>query len=275
MQAMKDFAVSVDNLVFSYGEKEALQGVNLQIQQGEYVAIVGRNGSGKSTLARHINALHLPKEGKVYVFSLDTQEEKNVIEIRRRAGMVFQNPDNQIVASIVEEDCAFGPENLGIPPLEIRERVTQALETVGMSGYELRAPHMLSGGQKQRVAIAGVLAMHPDMILFDESTSMLDPQGRQAVIASMQMLHDEGITIVNITHNMDEAALCDRVIVMQEGKVALSGTPQELFLTHADEISALGLELPPLVKIANELKQQGIDAADGMNLEDMVERLCQ
>lgn len=275
MQAMKDFAVSVDNLVFSYGEKEALQGVNLQIQQGEYVAIVGRNGSGKSTLARHINALHLPKEGKVYVFSLDTQEEKNVIEIRRRAGMVFQNPDNQIVASIVEEDCAFGPENLGIPPLEIRERVTQALETVGMSGYELRAPHMLSGGQKQRVAIAGVLAMHPDMILFDESTSMLDPQGRQAVIASMQMLHDEGITIVNITHNMDEAALCDRVIVMQEGKVALSGTPRELFLTHADEISALGLELPPLVKIANELKQQGIDAADGMNLEDMVERLCQ
>ena len=267
--------MSIDHILFSYGDKEALNGVSLQIERGEYVAIVGRNGSGKSTLARHINALHLPKEGKVYVFSMDTQEEKNVIEIRRRAGMVFQNPDNQIVASIVEEDCAFGPENLGVSPLEIRQRVTEALQTVGMSGYELRAPHMLSGGQKQRVAIAGVLAMQPEMIIFDEATSMLDPSGRQAVIESMKMLNEQGITIVNITHNMEEAALCDRVIVMHQGKVALSGTPHELFIAHADEISALGLELPPLVQVANELKKLGIDATDGMNLEDMVERLCQ
>lgn len=267
-------AVTFEGVSYAFGDFKALNELSLDIKEGEYVAIVGKNGSGKSTLARHINALLRPQAGKVITFGLDTGNDDKVIEIRRSAGMVFQNPDNQIVASVIEEDVAFGPENLGIPPAEIRERVDNALKTVDMYENRLRAPHMLSGGQKQRVAIAGVLAMKPNLIVFDEPTSMLDPSGRKAVLKAIEKLHDEGITIIHITHWMEEAAMADRIIVVNSGKVVLDGTPSEVFNKYASALEEYGLELPPLMKIAQELKKLGIDAGDGLDIEDMVDKIC-
>ena len=268
-------AVRCEAVVYAYGAHNALSGLNLSITQGEYVAVAGRNGSGKSTLARHVNALLTPQEGRVFTFGLDTSEEANVLPIRQRAGMVFQNPDNQIVASVVEEDVAFGPENLGVPSEQLRARVDGALRAVGMEAFATRAPHMLSGGQKQRIAIAGVLAMQPQMVLFDESTSMLDPMGREAVLAAMDELHAQGITVVHITHSMDEALRAQRMVVLHGGTVALDGTPQQVFTEHLDELLALGLELPPLMQLAQELRALGIDAGVGLSMEEMVEHLCQ
>lgn len=269
-----DTAVHSQALTHSYDDRMALDSVDIDIQAGTYVALVGRNGSGKSTFARLVNALLEASGGALYTFGMDTADEKLRIEIRRSAGMVFQNPDNQIVASVVEEDIAFGPENLGVQPEGIRARIAQALRTVGLEGFEDRAPHLLSGGQKQRVAVAGVLAMQPRMVLFDESTSMLDPQGKQAVLQVMDDLHASGITVVHITHSMEEAMRAQRIIVLSQGAVALDCDAHTLFSEHAHELRELGLELPPLMELAQELHALDLDAGDGWDLGDMVDRLC-
>lgn len=233
----------------------ALRNVDLHIDKGSFVAVIGHNGSGKSTLAKHINALYIPTEGRVLVLGMDSSDEENTLAIRSHAGMVFQNPDNQMVTSIVEEDIAFGPENLGVPPEEIRIRVDEALEAVNMSKYATFTPHNLSGGQKQRIAIAGVLAMLPDIVVLDESTAMLDPQGRSEILRIVQQLNQEmGMTIILITHMMEEAALADRVVVVSEGGVAMDGKPEEI-LRQADQLYALGLEPPFPVRIAMDLRR--------------------
>ena len=261
--------IEAKNLTFSYDAqsdsganaplKTALSGVDIKINKGELVAILGHNGSGKSTFAKHINAIYAPTSGTVVVDGMDTSDDKNLIPIRRKAGMVFQNPDNQLVASLVEDDVAFAPENLGIEPEEIRKRVDDALETVGMSEYKRHEVHRLSGGQKQRVAIAGVLAMQPEILVLDEPTAMLDPKGRKEVIDTVIKLNREkNMTVVLITHFMDEAALCDRVIVMNDGKVELDGTPKEVF-SHVDHLREIGLEVPQVTQMAHDLRQKGID----------------
>lgn len=273
--------IETDNLVFNYkveeGKQEvaALNNINLSIGKGEFVVIIGHNGSGKSTLAKHMNALLLPSSGKMYVKGMDSLDENNLWNIRQTAGMVFQNPDNQIVATIVEEDVAFGPENLGIPPQEIRRRVDESLEIVDMVDYKKHAPHLLSGGQKQRVAIAGVMAMRPECIVLDEPTAMLDPSGRKEVIATIKKLNrEEGITIVLITHYMEEAVDADRVIVMEEGEVVLSGTPKEVF-SRVEELKRIGLDVPQMTELAYELRKEGIDIAkDTLTIEEMVVQLC-
>jgi len=252
----------------------ALSGVTLSIARGELVAIIGHNGSGKSTFAKHINALYLPDSGQVLVEGMDTKDEARVWDIRRTAGMVFQNPDNQLVATIVEEDVAFGPENLGVPSAEIRQRVDEVLETVGMSDYKDRAPHMLSGGQKQRVAIAGVLAMQPDIIVFDEPTAMLDPEGRSEVLQTIRKLHEAGKTIILITHYMEEALGADRVVIMTGGQVTLIGTPREVF-GNEPALLAAGLSAPPHIALYHSLKKQGIDLGEcPLTLDELVEKLC-
>jgi len=239
------------------GECRALSGVDLTIKKGEYLAVVGPNGSGKSTLARHFNALLLPSAGKVQVDGLDTSRPEAVWEIRSRVGMVFQNPDNQIVSSLVEEDVAFGAENLGLPPEEVRARVTEALEQTGLAGFQLHAPHLLSGGQKQRLAIAGVLAMRPTCLVLDEPTAMLDPAGRRELLATLEKLNRHfRITVILVTHFMDEAALADRVLVLAAGKTVLMGTPAEVF-SQDKKLEELGLELPAPTKIARGLKRRG------------------
>ena len=254
--------IQVKNLFHTYGsgrpgETAALSGVNLDIRRGEYVAIAGPNGSGKSTLARHFNALLLPSEGQVLVDGLDTALPENVWEIRRRVGMVFQNPDNQIVSTLVEEDVAFGAENLGVPPPEVRERVEEALALTGLSRFRQHAPHLLSGGQKQRLALAGVLAMRPSCLVLDEPTAMLDPAGRRELLETLQRLNrTRGATVVQITHYMEEAALAGRVIVMAAGKIALDGPPEEVF-ANAGQLEELGLELPAPAEIARGLKRRG------------------
>ena len=256
-------------------EKNALDGVTLSVRKGEFVAVLGHNGSGKSTFAKHINVLLQAQEGRLVVAGFDTVEEGNLWEIRSRAGMVFQNPDNQIVSTIVEEDVAFGPENLGVPQPEIRERVYEALGAVGMRGFEKRAPHMLSGGQKQRVAIAGVLAMHPDIIVFDEPTAMLDPQGRAEVMETIRFLNkQQGKTVVLITHYMEEASEADRVFIMTDGKITDKGTPREVF-SHSEKLKEAGL-LPPLAtQVYQELKQAGIALGRcPVTLQELVEELC-
>jgi energy-coupling factor transport system ATP-binding protein len=268
-------AVRFEGVCYAYGVWQALKALDFLVEDGEYIAIIGRNGSGKSTLARHINALMRPDAGTVFTFAMDTKDDAKTLNIRALAGMVFQNPDNQIVASVVEEDVAFGPENLGVPTKELVLRVEQALEAVDMSAYKLRAPYQLSGGQKQRVAIAGVLAMQPKLIIFDESTSMLDPVGREAVLTVMETLHDKGITILHITHNMDEALRADRLVVLHEGNIVLSGSPQEVFSSHMEELIQLGMELPPLMQLAYELRKIGIDAGPGLTMEETVTKLCQ
>ena len=242
----------------------AIKNINIDIKKGEFVAILGHNGSGKSTFAKLSNAIILPESGNVYVEGMDTADESLEYAIRQKIGVVFQNPDNQIVATIVEEDVAFGPENLGIEPKEIRQRVDDALKAVGMYEYRLHEPHKLSGGQKQRVAIAGVMAMQTDCIVLDEPTAMLDPKGREEVMKSMLRLNKElGKTVVLITHYMDEAVKADRVIVMNSGNVVLDGTPQEVF-SHEDIIEDAGLELPDSAKLALRLKKSGVNLPDGI-----------
>lgn len=257
-------------------EVKALDGVSLDIKQGEFVAIIGANGSGKSTLARHLNALLLPTEGEVLVDGLDTADEDKMWNIRQKVGMVFQNPDNQIVAAIVEEDVAFGPENIGVPGPEIRSRVEKALAAVGMTEYAKQAPHRLSGGQKQRVAIAGIMALEPECIVLDEPTAMLDPQGRKEIVATVRKLNKEkGMTIVYISHYMVEALAADRVVVMEKGHIRFSGTPREVF-SRVDELEALGLEAPLAAKVASELRKSGAKLPENIITdEELTEALCQ
>jgi len=270
--------IEIKNISYRYSaeaEEQALTDVSLTVHKGEFLAIVGHNGSGKSTLAKHLNALLLPTEGMVLVDGMDTKEEQFTLPIRQKVGMVFQNPDNQIVTTIVEEDVGFGPENLGVDPAEIRTRVDQALATVGMTEYATSAPHMLSGGQKQRIAIAGMLAMRPEVLVLDEATAMLDPKGRKEVLATVSRLNSErGMTVVMITQYMEEAALADRVAVMAGGKLAMLGSPKEIF-ARADELRACGLDAPPMVELRDALMQDGIDAVkDSITVEEMADALC-
>lgn len=274
--------IEIVNLVFEYGQEEpssvlkrAVDDVTLSIRKGSFSAIIGRNGSGKSTLAKNINALLLPTAGAVYVKGMDTRDEELIWEIRQSAGMVFQNPDNQLVSSIVEDDVAFGPENLGIDPIEIRKRVDEALESVDMLDAKKKGPHLLSGGQKQRIAIAGVVAMRPDCIIFDESTAMLDPKGRQEVLGIINKLNQEGITVVLITHFMDEAAGADYIFVMDEGKVVMEGEPKDIFI-RAKELRQLSLDVPLVVEISEALRNRGIYIPGNLiTIEEMVEFVCQ
>ncbi len=247
----------------SYGEVPvevpALENVSARIEKGDFVVILGRNGSGKSTFSRLLNALLVPGKGVVLVAGKDTSDEDNVWDIRSTAGMVFQNPDNQIIATTVEEDVAFGPENLGVEPSEIRKRVDEALETVGISQYKRNAPHLLSGGQKQRVAIAGILAMKPECIILDEATSMLDPLGRREVIKVLRKLNrEENITIIHITHHMDVAAMANRLIIIDHGQIVLDGTPQEVF-SKVEKVKSLGLDVPQVTELMYDLKKQGVN----------------
>lgn len=253
--------IEIKDLHFSYNNEnpvEVLKGVSLNIEEGEFVAILGHNGSGKSTLAKHINAILLPTSGKVTVNGIDTADEDKLFELRQCAGMVFQNPDNQIVSSIVEEDVAFALENLGVPYDEMRRRVDDALKAVNMYDYRLHSPAQLSGGQKQRVAIAGIIAMRPKCIILDEPTAMLDPQGRREVMAVIRKMNAEGVTIVLITHYMDEAAQCGRVVVMDKGTVVLDDTPRAVF-SQVDRIKKIGLDVPQVTELAWELRKAGIE----------------
>ncbi|MEW6243241.1 MAG: energy-coupling factor transporter ATPase [Bacillota bacterium] len=255
-------------------EVQALQNVNLKVPRGQFVVIIGRNGSGKSTLAKHLNALLQPTEGRVLVNGIDTKDGERIWEVRQTAGMVFQNPDNQLVATTVEEDVAFGPENLGIPPADIRSRVRQSLLAVGMAEYAKHAPHLLSGGQKQRVAIAGILAMKPKCIILDEPTAMLDPSGREEVLQTVKKLNREGITVIHITHHMDEAVEADRVIVMDDGKVILDGSPRQVF-RQVDKLKAVGLNVPQITELAQQLRNAGVEIADDiLTIDEMVASLC-
>ena len=268
--------IEVRDLTFAYPAQEeeqqqgtvALRNVDLTIEKGSFVAVLGHNGSGKSTLAKHMNAVLLPSGGRVFVAGMDTLDEQQIIAIRRAVGMVFQNPDNQIVANVVEEDVAFGPENLGVPSADIRRRVDEALAAVGMDAFTRHAPHLLSGGQKQRIAIAGIIAMAPQCIVLDEATAMLDPAGRREVLSTSETLHrDMGITVVLITHHMDEAILADRVVVMNEGRVAMDGTPTEVF-TRVEELNAMGLTVPDTVQLLHRLRAAGYDVPlDALDVE--------
>ena len=266
--------IKTEGLRFSYTTAEGvspvvLDGVDLDIQEGTFVAVLGHNGSGKSTLAKHMNAILLPSGGKVYVDGMDTADETRLLDVRRTVGMVFQNPDNQIVANVVEEDVAFAPENLGVPPEEIRRRVDDALKAVGMYEFREHAPHLLSGGQKQRIAIAGVIAMQPRCIVLDEPTAMLDPIGRADVIRTIKQLNRErGVTVVLITHHMDEAEEADRVVVMDDGKVAMDGTPREVF-TQVDALRSMGLTVPDTVDLLDRLRRDGVDVPlDALTVEE-------
>ncbi|MGL4109348.1 energy-coupling factor transporter ATPase [Clostridium sp. LP20] len=279
---MSEKMITFDKLTYKYmsqeegKEKYAVKGIDLDVKKGEFLVILGHNGSGKSTVAKHINALLLPSEGTVFVDGLDTSDSKNLWDIRSKAGMVFQNPDNQLVATIVEEDVAFGPENLGIEPKEIRRRVDDSLDKVGMSEYKRHAPHLLSGGQKQRVAIAGVLAMQPECIVFDEPTAMLDPSGRKEVMKNIKELNEVyGITIVLITHYMDEAAQGDRIVVIDNGSIVMEGNPREVF-SEVEKMKEIGLDVPQVTELAYELKKSGINIdTDILNVDEMVDVLCQ
>ena len=277
MTSLDEIRIIASDLCYAYPEAErrAVDRVSMRVKKGEFLAILGHNGSGKSTLAKLFNALYVPSAGSVWVCGLDTKDDELVFDIRQHAGMVFQNPDNQIVATVVEEDVAFGLENNGVPPREIRVRIDEALRAVNMSEYAKKAPHMLSGGQKQRVAIAGVLAMKPDVIILDESTAMLDPSGRAEVMSTVHRLNEEeGISVVIITHYMSEAATADYVIVMDEGKIAMSGTPREVF-TQVERVRALGLDVPPMTNLADMLRKDGVGIRpDVLTVEEMVEEVC-
>ncbi len=257
-------------------EVRALDGIDLEIAKGEFVAVIGANGSGKSTLARHLNALLLPTEGSCLVNGLDSRDASQLWELRRRVGMVFQNPDNQIVAAVVEEDVAFGLENIGVPSAEIRPRVEKALASVGMLDYAKHAPHRLSGGQKQRVAIAGIMALAPECVVLDEPTAMLDPGGRREILNTVKMLNEEkGVTIVYITHYMEEALTAKRVVVMDGGKIAFQGTPRAVF-SRVEELERMGLEAPLAAKMASELRRSGVRLPEGIiRDEELAQALCQ
>lgn len=269
--------VSIKDLTFKYSEETpvtVLNHINLEICDGEFVAVLGHNGSGKSTLAKHLNAILLPSGGKIYVDGMDTGDESKVWDIRSNAAMVFQNPDNQIVATVVEEDVAFAAENLGIPSDEIRTRVDEALDAVGMSEYRLHAPHLLSGGQKQRVAIAGVIAMKPKIIIFDEPTAMLDPSGRKEVMNTIRSLNEKyNITIILITHNMDEAVQAKRVVVINDGVIVCDGSPREVF-SDVEKMRTLGLDVPQATYLAYLLRKRGLPVKQNvLNAEECIEEL--
>ena len=273
-------AIEVENLSYTYPDQEddrktqVFEGLNLSVEQGSFVVILGHNGCGKSTLAKHFNAILLPSGGKVYVYGKDTADEENLIPIRREVGMVFQNPDNQIVSNVVEEDVAFAPENLGVAPDEIRRRVDEALKMVGMYEYRSHAPHLLSGGQKQRVAIAGVIAMLPKCIVLDEPTAMLDPQGRREVLETIHKLNKErGITVVLITHHMQEAVDADRVVVMSDGGIIADGTPKEVFV-QVELLTSVQLTVPETTMLLYELNQEGMDLPlDALSVEECAQAI--
>lgn len=279
---MENDIIRIENISYKYRsssgviDKSAIDGFDLNIKEGEFVAILGRNGSGKSTIAKHINALILPDSGKVYVDKIDTSLPGSVYDVRSKAGMVFQNPDNQIVATIVEEEVAFGPENLGILPSEIKKRVAESLKIVDMSDYLKSSTSALSGGQKQRVAIAGVLAMHPKCIVFDEPTAMLDPSGRKEVMENIKKINKEdGITIILITHYMEEATEADTVVVVDNGKIVLQGTPREVF-SNVEKVKSFGLDVPQVTELSYELKNSGFDIdTDILDVDEMVNAICQ
>ncbi len=278
---MNSMMFDIRNLSHSYVDEEgqeraALSEVSVQIPRGEMVAVIGTNGSGKSTLAKHLNVLLLPTSGEVLVDGMNTADEELLWEIRSRVGMVFQNPDNQIVAAVVEEDVAFGPENLGVPRPELLQRVQEALQAVGMEDYRKHAPHMLSGGQKQRVAIAGVLAMRPDCIVFDEPTAMLDPRGREEVLRTVHELHRQyGMTIVYITHFMEEAVTADRLLVMKDSRLVMDGSPQEIF-SQVERLKDIGLDVPVAAEAAMLLRRQGVEVPDTIiTNEELGDVLCQ
>ena len=254
----------------------AIDDVNLDIQAGQFIAVLGHNGSGKSTLAKHINGLLVPTEGTLWVDNMDTSEEEDIWKIRQKAGMVFQNPDNQIIGSVVEEDVGFGPENIGVPTEEIWKRVDESLQATGMVAYRHHSPNKLSGGQKQRVAIAGVMAMRPECIVVDEPTAMLDPNGRKEVLKAVRELNEkEGVTVILITHYMEEVVFADHVFVMDQGHVVMQGTPREVF-SRVEELKALRLDVPQVTLLAHELKQAGVEIPDGiLTIEELVDALCQ
>ena len=252
----------------------AIDGVDVDIKKGDFVAVLGHNGSGKSTLAKHVNGLLLPTEGTVWVGDMDTRDEEHIWDVRKTAGMVYQNPDNQIIGNIVEEDVGFGPENIGVPTEEIWKRVEESLKAVGMTAYRLQSPNKLSGGQKQRVAIAGVMAMKPECIILDEPTAMLDPNGRREVIRTIHELNRaEGITVLLITHYMEEAIEADRIIVMDDGRIVMDGQPREIF-SRVKELKSHGLDVPQVTELAWELKEAGMPLTDGiLSREELVEQL--
>ena len=272
--------IKVNNVSFEYVTEEsafkAIDNLSLDVKEGEFVVIIGHNGSGKSTLSKNLNAILTPTSGEIYINGLNTNQEENLWDIRQTAGMVFQNPDNQIVATIVEEDVAFGPENLGIEPSEIITRVKESLKSVGMYELRDRQPHLLSGGQKQRVAIAGIIAMKPKCIIFDEATAMLDPSGRKEVMNTIKTLNkEENITVLHITHFMEEAVDADRIIVMEKGKKVLEGTPREVF-TKVDELKRIGLDVPYMTELSKELIESGLKIdSDILTVDEMVDKLCQ
>ncbi len=269
--------IRIENVKFKYDKDNsafAVDGVSLNIRKGEFTAIIGHNGSGKSTLAKLINSILLPTEGKIYVKEMDTADDSKLWDIRQAAGMVFQNPDNQLVATIVEEDIAFGPENQGVEPSEIRKRVDDALNAVGMYEFRKRPPHMLSGGQKQRIAIAGILALNSDCIILDEPTAMLDPSGRKEVMETLRKLKENGKTIILITHYMDEAVQADRVVIMDRGTIKLDGSPKEVF-RNIDEIKKFGLDVPQVTELAQELSKEGLSLpSDIIDVKELVDLLC-
>ena len=271
--------IDVKNLIFDYKSNDnrptmrAIDNVSLDVQQGDFIAVIGHNGSGKSTFAKQLNAMLLPTSGSVFVDEIDTSNEELVLTVRQTAGLVLQNPDNQIVSTVVEEDVAFGPENLAVPTEEIVERVDESLKSVEMRKYAKKSPLKLSGGQKQRVAIAGILAMQPKCIVLDEPTSMLDPVGREEVIKTLHKLNKEGITIIIVTHNMEEVVDVDKIFVMNEGKIVMQGTPKEVF-SKVEELKEIRLEVPQVTELAYELKKSGMDIPDGiLSVDELVKEL--
>lgn len=274
--------IRIENLIFEYmtgAEEEtpvrAIDDISLEIEKGSFTAIIGRNGSGKSTLAKNLNGLLLPSGGAIYVKNWDTKDEAHIWDVRQTAGMVFQNPDNQLVSSIVEDDVAFGPENLGVDPAEIKMRVDKALEAVNMDKFRKKSPHLLSGGQKQRIAIAGAIAMRPECIIFDEPTAMLDPKGREEIMAIIKEFHADGITVVLITHFMDEAVQADRIVIMDQGHIILDGTPQQVF-SEEEILREVRLDLPLAVELAQKLRKRGIKIPkEIISTEGLVDYICQ
>ena len=278
---MKDPFISIRDVTFEYVREEdqtrvrALDVISLDVEKGSFISITGKNGSGKSTLAKNINGLLVPASGTIMVNGMDTRDDDMIWEIRHTVGMVFQNPDNQLVSSIVEDDVAFGPENMGVAPEEIRNRVDEALKAVDMYEHRKKAPHLLSGGQKQRIAIAGAFAMKPDCIVFDEPTAMLDPKGRRDVMAIIDRLHKEGITVILITHFMEEAVKADRMIVMEKGMIALDGRPGEIFRQDREKLKELDLEMPRFIEFAERLRNRGINISEDItDAEGLVEEIC-